>query len=427
MPYYRSVGAVPRKRHTQFRQPGGELYYEEMIGEEGFSSTFSLLYHRNVPAAFSGSDTWQLPDQATAPNHPIRHLHLKLHDLKHDEPADVVRGRRLVLGNDDVRISYVSATQDSPLYRNAIGDECLFVESGRGRVESVFGAFDVGEGDLVVIPRGTIHRWLPQVDETRVDETRADDARADEARGGEPLRVYCVEASSHVVPPARYLSRYGQLTEFAPYSERDLFGPSEPLLRGGRDVPVYTKHRGPGPTGIAGSVVYAARHPFDVEGWAGCLYPFRFNVADFEPVIGRLHQPPPVHQVFEGHNFVVCAFVPRMADYHPDGIPVPYYHVNADSDEVMFYCGGDYAARKGSGIGLGSVSVHPAGLSHGPMPGVMEKALGTAFHQELAIMIDTFRPLNIGEAGLACADDGYATSAGRALDVLSPFEPGERR
>lgn len=408
MPYFRSVGTVPHKRHTQFRQPGGELYYEEMIGEEGFSSTFSLLYHRNVPAAFTGSDPWDLPDQATTPNHPIRHLHLKLHDLKHDEPADVVRGRRLVLGNDDVRISYVTATEASPLYRNAIGDECLFIESGRGCVESVFGSVDVSEGDFVVIPRGTIHRWLPLVDQ---------------AQGVEPLRVYCVEADSHVVPPARYLSRYGQLTEFAPYSERDLFGPEAILLAEGRDVPVYTKHRGPGPTGITGSVVYAARHPFDVAGWAGCLYPFRLNVADFEPVIGRVHQPPPVHQVFEGHNFVLCAFVPRMADYHPDGIPVPYYHVNADSDEVMFYCGGDYAARRGSGIDLGSVSVHPAGLSHGPMPGVMEKALGTAFHQELAIMIDTFRPLNVGEAGLACADDGYATSAARALDVLSPFRP----
>lgn len=413
MPYYRSVGAVPRKRHTQFRQPDGELYYEEMIGEEGFSSTFSLLYHRSVPAAFSGSDPWHLPDQATQPNHPIRHLHLKLHDLKHEEsrPADVVRDRRLVLGNDDLRISYVTATGASPLYRNAIGDECLYVESGQACVESVFGSVDVGEGDFVVIPRGTIHRWLPLADQTQ---------------GGEPLRVYCIEASSHIVPPARYLSRYGQLTEFAPYSERDLFGPSAPLLREGRDIPVYTKHRGPGPTGIAGSVVYAARHPFDVEGWAGCLYPFRFNVADFEPVIGRVHQPPPVHQVFEGYNFVVCAFVPRMADYHPDGIPVPYYHVNSDSDEVMFYCGGDYAARKGSGIGLGSVSVHPAGMSHGPMPGVMEKALGTTFHQELAIMVDTFRPLNVGEAGLACADEGYATSAARALDVLSPFGPGER-
>lgn len=402
MPYFRSVGTVPHKRHTQLRQPGGELYYEEMIGEEGFSSTFSLLYHRDVPAAFTGSDTWDLPDQTTEPNHPIRHLHLKLHDIGYEKQADVVRGRRLVLGNDDVRISYVAASETSPLYRNALGDECLFVESGQGRVESVFGALDVGQGDLVVIPRSTIHRWVP--------------------RGDEPLRAYCVEANSHIVPPNRYLSRYGQLIEFAPYSERDLHGPAEPLLDSGRDVPVYTKHRGPGATGIAGSIVYAARHPFDVAGWAGCLYPFRFNVADFEPITGRVHQPPPVHQVFEGYNFVLCAFVPRMLDYHPDAIPVPYYHVNADSDEVMFYCGGDYTARKGSGVGLGSVSLHPAGLSHGPMPGVTEKALGATFAQELAIMIDTFRPLNVGEAGRACADDSYATSAARVLDVLSPYQ-----
>jgi homogentisate 1,2-dioxygenase len=227
------------------------------------------------------------------------------------------------------------------------------------------------------------------------------------------VRLYVIEASSHIAPPKRYLSRYGQLLEHAPYCERDLHGPGEPLLVEGSDVEVLVKHRG-GEQGITGTRYVVPEHPFDVVGWDGCLYPYTFAVADFEPVTGRVHQPPPVHQVFEGGNFVVCNFVPRKVDYHPLAVPVPYYHSNVDSDEVMFYCGGDYEARKGSGIGLGSISLHPGGHSHGPQPGAVERALGAEFFDELAVMVDTFRPLALGEGGVAAEDPGYAwTWAGR--------------
>src|SRR5690606_38606015 len=188
--------------------------------------------------------------------------------------------------------------------------------------------------------------------------------------GDEPLRVYAIEANSHIAPPKRYLSRYGQFLENSPYCERDLRGPSAPLTREGTDVEVYVKHRAGGV--IAGTVLGYPQHPFDVVGWDGCLYPYTFSVHDFEPITGRVHQPPPVHQAFEGHNFVICNFVPRKVDYHPQAVPVPYYHSNVDSDEIMFYCGGDYEARKGSGIGQGSISWHPGGHSHGPQPGAVE-------------------------------------------------------
>ncbi|MGH3390649.1 MAG: homogentisate 1,2-dioxygenase, partial [Actinomadura sp.] len=216
----------------------------------------------------------------------------------------------------------------------------------------------------------------------------------------------CIEANSHIGPARRYLSRFGQLLETAPYCERDLHGPAEPLSADGTDVPVLVKHRGP--DGISGTRYVYPHHPFDVVGWDGCLYPYTFNIADFEPITGRVHQPPPVHQVFEGDNFVICNFVPRKVDYHPLSIPVPYYHSNVDSDEVMFYCGGDYEARKGSGIGQGSISLHPGGYAHGPQPGAYERSIGAEFFDELAVMIDTFRPLRLGEGGLDCEDPGYA-------------------
>jgi homogentisate 1,2-dioxygenase len=395
MAYYRQVGAVPPKRHTQHRTPEGGLYYEELMGEEGFSSDSSLLYHRHLPSAVVDSTVWELPDLTTEANHPLKPRHLKLHELFPGEEwkaLDVVTGRRLVLGNADVRISYVVAGETSPLYRNSIGDECVYVESGAGVVETVFGALPFKQGDYVVLPRATTHRWVPQ--------------------GRDSVRAYCVEANSHIAPPRRYLSKFGQLLEHAPYCERDLHGPAEPLLVEGTDVEILVKHRAT--TGIVGTRFVCPQHPFDVVGWDGCLYPYTFNVADFEPITGRVHQPPPVHQVFEGNNFVICNFVPRKVDYHPLSIPVPYYHSNVDSDEVMFYCGGDYEARKGSGIGQGSISLHPGGHSHGPQPGAYERSIGVEFFDELAVMVDTFRPLELGEAGVAAEDPGYAwTWAGR--------------
>lgn len=395
MAYYRRIGSVPPKRHTQHRRDDGELYYEELMGEEGFSSDSSLLYHRNIPSAIVDAAPWRGPDQSTRANHPLKARHLRLHELfpgQEWKAADVVTGRRLVLGNADVRIAYVAAGSPSPLYRNALGDECVYVESGAGAVESVFGRFTVGPGDYVLLPRATTHRWVPS--------------------GEEPFRAYCIEANSHIAPAKRYLSRYGQFLENAPFCERDLRVPEEPFLAEGGDVEVLVKHRGA--TGVVGTRYVYPGHPFDVVGWDGCLYPYVFNIADYEPITGRVHQPPPAHQVFEGNGFVICNFVPRKVDYHPLSIPVPYYHSNVDSDEIMFYCGGDYEARRGSGIGPGSVSVHPGGYAHGPQPGAYERSIGVEFFDELAVMVDTFRPMEIGPAGTDCEDPAYAwTWSGR--------------
>jgi homogentisate 1,2-dioxygenase len=395
MSFYRRIGTVPPKRHTQHRDERGNLYYEELMGEEGFSGDSSLLYHRALPPAIVDATVWELPDQTLTPNHPLHHRHLRLPLLFPGDTAtttDPVTGRRLLLANADVRISYVVAKGASPLYRNAIGDELVYVESGAAVLESVFGIVPVHQGDQVVVPRATTHRWLPM--------------------GEEPLRAYVIEASSHITPPKRYLSTFGQLLENSPYCERDLHGPLELLLVEDTDVEVLVKHRAGAE--VIGTKMTYARHPFDVVGWDGCLYPYTFNIADFEPLTGRVHQPPPVHQAFEATNFVVCNFVPRKVDYHPLSIPVPYYHSNVDSDEVMFYCGGNYEARKGSGIAQGSVSVHPGGYAHGPQPGAYERSIGAEFFDELAVMVDTFRPLQLGEGALACEDRAYAwTWSGR--------------
>jgi homogentisate 1,2-dioxygenase len=395
MAHYRSVGAIPPKRHTQHRNADGALYFEELMGEEGFSSDSSLLYHLGVPSALVDSQVWELGDQSRTPNHPLKARHLRLHTLfVAGETGDAVEGRRLVLGNNDVRISYVvTGTEPSPLYRNAIGDECVYVEAGGGTVETVFGVVPYRSGDYVVIPRATTHRWVPN----------------------QSSRLYAIEANSHIHPPKRYLSRFGQFLEHAPYCERDLHGPAEPHLAEGDNVDVLVKHRTS--AGIVGTRMTYATHPFDVVGWDGCLYPYTFNIEDFMPITGKVHQPPPVHQVFEGWNFVICNFLPRKVDYHELAIPVPYYHSNVDSDEVMFYVGGDYEARKGSGIDIGSISLHPGGYAHGPQPAAIEASLGADYFEESAVMVDTFAPLDLGEGGLAVEDPAYAwTWAGRGPD-----------
>ncbi|PUA82614.1 homogentisate 1,2-dioxygenase [Nocardioides currus] len=397
MAFYRSVGTIPPKRHTQHRDESGALYYEELMGEEGFSSDSSLLYHRGVPSALVNSQVWELSDQTRTPNHPLKARHLKLHSL--ETGSCPVEGRRLVLGNNDVRLTYVvTGGQSSPLYRNAIGDECVYVESGTGTVESVFGVVPYRAGDYVVIPRATTHRWVP----------------------AEASRLYAIEANSHIHPPKRYLSRFGQMLEHAPYCERDLHGPTSPYLVEGEDVDVLVKHRTS--AGVVGTRMTYATHPFDVVGWDGCLYPYTFNIDDYMPITGKIHQPPPVHQVFEGWNFVICNFLPRKVDYHELSIPVPYYHSNVDSDEVMFYVGGDYEARKGSGINLGSISLHPGGYAHGPQPAAIEASLGAEYFDESAVMVDTFAPLDLGEGGLAVEDPAYAwTWAGRGPDDPAVF------
>ena len=393
MAHYRALGRLPRQRHTQLRDDDGHLFREELMGEEGFSSDSSLLYHRGVPSAITDSQVWELADQSRTPNHPLKPRHLKLHDL--ETGTCPVEGRRMVLGNNDVRIGYVvTGTEPSPLYRNAIGDECVYVESGTGTVETVFGVVAYRPGDYVLVPRATDHRWVPS----------------------EASRLYAIEANSHIHPPKRYLSKFGQFLEHAPYCERDLHGPSATHLADGNDVEVLVKHRTS--AGIVGTRLTYATHPFDVVGWDGCLYPYTFNIEDYMPITGKVHQPPPVHQVFEGWNFVVCNFLPRKVDYHDLAIPVPYYHSNVDSDEVMFYVGGDYEARKGSGINLGSISLHPGGHAHGPQPSAIEASLGADYFDESAVLVDTFAPLELGEGGLAVEDPAYAwTWAGRGPDA----------
>ena len=403
MPHYLALGELPAKKHTLFTASSGQPCFEEFIGEEGFSSTGSLLYHTGVPSSLVDSRPWDLGVMTTTGNRPLLPHHYRLHELFPDEPdrrRDAVRDRVLILGNSDVRITYVVADTESPLYSNAIGDEVVFVESGSATLQSVFGELKVRQGDNVVIPRVAIHRWVP------------DDV---EAEG--PLRLYCVEGSGHITPPDKYFSKYGQFLEGSPLTERDMRTPSAILMadadEADHDTEVYVKHWGDGGA-VTGSTVVYDHHPFDVVGWDGQLYPYAFNYRDFAPVTGLLIQPPPVYQVLQGNGFVVCNFVPRKLEYHPLAIKVPYYHSNVDSDEVMFYVGGDYEARKGSGINIGSVSVHPGGYAHGPQPQAVEASIGAEFFDELAVMVDTFRPLDLCEAGLSVEDTGYAWTWSRS-------------
>ena len=405
MPYYRAVGQLPRRRHVEFTSAAGEPCFEEFIGEEGFSATGSLLYHRGVPANLVDSREWKLGDLCTTVNHPLRPRHFRLPDLLpgHAQRAtDVVRGRRLVLGNDDVRISYVVAEMASPLYSNGLGDEVVYIENGTAVVESIFGRLEVGPGDNVIIPRVTIHRWIPTGVETNG-----------------PLKAYCVEASGHVAPPDRYLSKYGQFLEGAPLNERVIRAADSPLLaaehEAGQDTAVYVKHGSA--SDVRGSVVVYDHHPFDVVGWDGCLYPYAFNYRDFSPVTGEVLQPPPTYQILAGPGFVVCNFVPRRLEYGAGAITVPYYHSNVDSDEVMFYHAGETAARKGTGIGNASVSLHPAAYTHGPTRAAYLASVGAQESKEMAFMVDTFHTLRLGEGALASEAPEYAwTWSGRRTE-----------
>jgi homogentisate 1,2-dioxygenase len=390
MPYYRRVGEIPPKRHTQFRAPDGQLYAEELMGTEGFSSSSSLLYHRRPPTALVAAEAVPEKDPGLGPNEPLLPRHLRTGTL----PAggDLVADRMLLLANSSVRLLVAQPTQPSGLYRNAIGDEVVYLRQGSARLDSVFGSLECHAGDYVVVPTSTTHRWI-------VEE-------------GEPVHALILEARGHVGPPDRYLSATGQFLEHSPYCERDLHAPDEPLVAGGADadmrVEVLVRQRD-------GLTRYRyAHHPFDVVGWDGCLYPYKLSIHDFEPITGRVHQPPPVHQTFAGPRFVVCSFVPRKLDYHPLAVPVPYNHANVDSDEVLYYCAGDFTSRKGAGIEPGSISLHPAGFIHGPQPGSVERALGQEATDEMAVMLDTFDPLLLADGARACDDADYAWSWARS-------------
>jgi homogentisate 1,2-dioxygenase len=385
MPYYRHVGDIPRKRHTHHFRPDGVRYAEELMGYEGFASDSSLLYHRHSPSALSSIEAMEQPVSTTAtPDLPLTPRHLRTAEL--EQMDDLVLGRHELLANDDVSISFVRSAEGSPLYRNVAGDELIYVHSGSAVLESVFGVLSVGPGDYVVVPAGMTHRWAVEDGE---------------------VSMLVVSARSHVSVPDRYLSAVGQFLEHAPFCERDLRAPSEPLLVEGQDVPVIVAN------GAGWSRHVHRHHPFDVVGWDGGLYPWALNIADFEPIAGSIHQPPPVHQTFGGRGFVVCSFVPRLFDFHPDAVKVPYHHANVDSDEVLFYADGNFMSRAGSGIDVGSISYHPAGFVHGPQPGSVEASLDAARTEEVAVMIDTFAPLRVTDAARAISAEEYPTTWSR--------------
>ena len=403
MPYYRVAGEVPAKRHVRFRGPDGSLYAEELMGEEGFVSDSSLLYHRHPPTAIVKSEGLTGGAEVLlAANHPLLPRHFRTQALP--PGGDLVLGRQLLLGNDDVRISFAAADAASELYRNSSGDEAVYLRSGTAAFESVYGTIAAGAGDYVIVPRGTIHRWRP---------------------GSGGVHALIVEARGHIRPPRRYLSQYGQFLEHAPYCERDLRGPDGPLLAEGGDVPVIVR------TAAGLTRLTYAFHPFDVVGWDGCLYPYAFNIADFEPIVKRTHAPPPVHQTFEGPNFVICSFCPRPLDFDPEAVPIPYNHHNVDSDEMMYYVAGDYSARKGSGVGLGSITLHPSGFTHGPQPGAVEGVIrglaqGRTTTDETAVMIDTFRPLLLAESARGAEDPDYAWTWASAARGQQGAEQADR-
>ena len=387
MPYYRSIGDVPRKRHT-IHHVDGNMVFEELMGTEGFSGISSLLYHRHSPSAIVRIEPVEVPAATFRPNMPLRPHHLRTGRLDRGAhgPGDPVLGRHPLLGNDAVSVSFVTATQSSGLYRNATGDELIYVQSGAAVLESVFGRLAVGPGDYIVVPMSTTHRWIINA-------------------VNEPTELLIIAASGHITVPTRYTNSNGQLIEGSPFSERDLRGPAaEPMAETGEEVDVLVRTRG----GLSRHV--HATHPFDVVGWDGCLYPWAFNIEDFEPIVGRIHQPPPVHQTFAGPGFVVCSFVPRLFDFDPSAVKVPYHHANVDTDEVLFYSAGDFMSRAGSGIGIGSISVHPAGFIHGPQPGSHERTIGVDRTGETAVMLDSFTPLGLSDDALAISDPDYPFS-----------------
>ena len=386
MPHYRRSGSVPPKRHTDHRSADGRRYAEELIGRHGFSGESSLLYHRHSPSAVR--DIRPVDDDTEVVSRiemPLRPHHLRPADLP-VTTADPVRGRQLLLRNADVSIAWVVADSDSPLTRSVVGDEIVYVQSGAAVFESVFGSLAVGAGDYVVVPSGVTHRWAA------VDQ----------------IRAVVIAPTGAVSVPDRYLSPHGQFLEHSPFCERDLRAPEQPTVCDDDEVDVDVLVRSVG----GASWHTHAHHPFDVDGWDGCVYPWALNIGDFEPLVGSIHQPPPVHQTFAAPGVVVCSFVPRPFDFHPDAIKVPYHHAHVDSDEVIFYSDGDFMSRKGSGIERESISFHPAGFVHGPQPGSVEASLDVERTEETAVMVDTFRPLEMTDAARTVSDPAYPSSWG---------------
>jgi len=385
MPYYTRIGDVPDKRHVQFRRPDGELYTEEVIGAEGFSGISSIAYHIHQPTIVDRLDDPIDYDIEYADEDFLRHRHVKGFEV--DSGGDWLSGRTYMMGNSDVHLALCRPTEQMDVfYRNATHDELVYVHEGEGTLESVLGTVEFEEGDYVHVPRTITHKW-----------TFDGDIEND------PPRLLVIESNSEVRFPKKYRNNRGQLQEHSPFHERDVRPPAD-LVTVDEEGPFEIRVKKHGKL----HPYWVRFHPFDVVGWDGCMYPYAISIHDFEPITGRIHQPPPVHQMFEAHNYVVCSFVPRLFDYHPDSIPAPYNHSNIDSDEVLFYAEGDFMSRKG--IHRGSFSLHPGGIPHGPHPGTAEASIGKEGTEELAVMVDTFNPLKLTQAALDVEDRDYAYS-----------------
>lgn len=378
MPFYQKRGIIPDKRHIQFKDEDGNLYWEELVSREGFSSIYSNVYHKNPPTVVNkvGNFNHYILEAWTETH---RHHHLTTHGL--DSKGDAISARVPLFFNGDCVLSkaHVSASMND-YYRNGHHDEVIFIHSGSGTLNSNFGKLDIGSGDYVVIPRGVI--WQLDVEEN--------------------MKHFIIETSGPVETPNRYRNRHGQLLEHSPFSERDI------------RTPEFVESQTSGPVNVNvrlnnGHQKYEYKtHPCDLVGWDGYYFPWVFNIKDFMPITGKIHQPPPVHQVFQAPGLVICNFVPRLFDYHPEAIPAPYAHSNVDSDEILYYVEGDFMSRKG--MKEGSITFHPSGLPHGPQPGKIEESIGAKEADEYAVMVDTFKPLNITTAAKTVDDADYPAS-----------------
>ena len=382
MPFYYKLGNIPAKRHTIFKKDDGQLHYEQLFGTEGFHGMSSLLYHLHRPTMVKdvGESIDVSPKAAIDKN--IKSL--ALNGFKVPAKDDYLESRVPVLFNNDVCISLAAPkkSQTSYFYKNADADEVIFVHEGSGILKTQLGNIVFGPGDYVVVPRGMIYQIH--------FDTEAN-------------RLFIVDSASPILTPKRYRNNFGQLLEHSPFCERDFRGPSELEVHDEMgDFLIKIKKEG-----TLHHVMYAS-HPFDVVGWDGYNFPYAFSIHEFEPITGRVHQPPPVHQNFEAHNFVICSFCPRLYDYHPQSIPAPYNHSNIDSDEVLYYVDGDFMSR--NNIERGMITLHPGGIPHGPHPGAYERSIGKTETQELAVMVDTFRPLKVTQNALDILEDGYHKS-----------------
>ena len=382
MAHYIKMGKIPHKRHTQFRKEDGSLYSEQLFSTEGFSNDYSLLYHTYAPTLIVKCDEPINVQPDVAEEKMLRHRSFEGFNVKPE--ADYLQSRKPVLVNQDCHI-ILAAPQKSMkdyFYKNADADEMIFVHEGSGVVKTCYGELPFSYGDYIMLPRGTIYQIH---------------------FNNEKNRLLIVESFHPMRYPKRYMSKYGQLMEHSPYCERDIRGPENLVTHDEiGDFIIQTKKKG-----LLYGIHYGT-HPFDVVGWDGCCYPYIFSIHDFEPITGRVHQPPPVHQTFETEAFVVCSFVPRLYDYHPDSIPAPYNHSNIDSDELLYYVDGEFMSRKH--VTKGMLTLHPAGIPHGPHPGAVEKSIGAKETQELAVMIDTFRPLQLTKTALELENPDYVMS-----------------